>query len=62
MEMWAEDERLRRITQYNDRADTLEILGDDEKADEAREMIQDATIRPNYLPAPSALHRETKGN
>ena len=62
MEMWAEDERLRRITQYNDRADTLEILGDDEKADEAREMIQDATVRPNYLPAPSALHRETKGN
>lgn len=61
MEMWAEDERLRYITEFNERADMLETLGDEEKSAEAREMIQDATIRPNYMPAPSALHRETQG-
>ena len=62
MQMWAEDERLRHITDFNDRADTLEVLGDEEKSEEAREMIQDATVRQSYLPTPTALHRETKGN
>ena len=62
MQMWEEDERLRLITEFNDRADTLEALGDEEKSDEAREMIQDLTARQSYLPAPSALHRDTKGN
>ena len=32
------------------------------ESDEAREMIQDLTARQSYLPAPSALHRDTKGN
>ncbi len=62
MQMWAEDERLRHITEFNDRADILQALGDDEKSDEARKMIEDATVRQSYLPDPSALHRETKGN
>ena len=62
MQMCEEDERLRLITEFNDRADTLEALGDEEKSDEAREMIQDLTARQSYLPAPSALHRDTKGN
>lgn len=61
MQMWEEDERLRQISDYNERADMEEALGDDEKAKETRRLIQETTARDAGVP-PSALHRETKGN
>lgn len=61
MEMWEEDERLRQISDYNERADMEEALGDDEKADETRRLIRETTARDAGVP-PAALHRETKGN
>lgn len=61
MQMWEEDERLRQITDYNERADMEEALGEDEKSKETRRLIQETTARDAGVP-PSALHRETKGN
>lgn len=61
MEMWEEDERLRHIADYNERADMEEALGDDEEAEETRRLIRETTARDAGVP-PSALHRETKGN
>lgn len=62
MAMWAEDERLRKMTDFQERADMLATLGEDEESEETRKMIQEATARDTTMPAPSALHRETKGN
>lgn len=61
MEMWEEDERLRHIADYNERADMEAALGEDEKSEETRRLIQETTARDAGLP-PSALHRDTKGN
>ena len=59
--MWEEDERLRQIADYNERADMEAALGEDEKSEETRRLIRESTAREAGLP-PSALHRDTKGN
>lgn len=57
MEMWEEDERLRQMKDFNDRADMEETLGEEEDAEETREMIREATHRHGG-PADSVLHRD----
>ncbi len=61
IQMWEEDERLRLMADYNERADMEAALGEDEKSKETRRLIQEATARDSGMP-PSALHREAKGN
>ena len=61
IKMWEEDERLRQIADYNERADMEAALGEDEKSEETRRLIRESTAREAGLP-PSALHRDTKGN
>jgi hypothetical protein len=61
MEMWAEDERLRHMADFNERAEMESALGEEEEAAETRRLIREATARDAGLP-PAALHRETKGN
>ncbi len=62
MEMWQEDERLRHIADFGERADMLSTLGEEEESEETRRMIQETTARQSYLPDASALHRDIKGN
>ena len=61
IQMWEEDERLRRMAEFEEHADTMAILGDEEESEEVRKLARDATARKVYLPDPSALHRETNG-
>jgi len=59
MKMWEEDERLRQMTDFNDRADMEEALGEDEDAEETRRLIRDATLREQG-PPDTVLHRDNK--
>jgi hypothetical protein len=45
MRMWEEDERLRQMTDFEERATMEEALGEDEQAKETRRLIRDATAR-----------------
>ena len=62
MEMWKEDERLRLIDEIQSHSDNALLLGDKKEAAELKTLSNDTLGRRDYLPAASALHRETKGN
>ena len=57
MEMWREDERLRQMADFNDRADMESALGEEEDAEETRQLIRDASTREEG-PPDSVLHRD----
>jgi len=61
IQMWEEDERLRHMADFEERAAMESALGDDEKSQETRRLILETTAR-NEVVLPSALNRETKGN
>jgi len=61
MAMWEEDERLRQMRDFNDRADMEEALGEEEDADETRQMIRDATLHERG-PPDTVLHRDNNQN
>lgn len=58
MQMWQEDERLRHISDFNERADMEAALGEDENSEETRTLIREATAREGG-PPPTVLHRES---
>ena len=63
MEMWAEDERLRLIAEFDERADKVLLFGDEEGAKEIKMLSNDALGRKVYLPNPvGGLNRDAKGN
>ncbi len=57
MEMWQEDERLRQMADFNDRANMESALGEEEDAKETRELIRDASAREEG-PPDTVLHRD----
>ena len=59
MEMWKEDERLRQIGEIDDQVENLLHFGREDEAKELKELSNDTLGRRDYLPTPSALHRET---
>lgn len=45
LRMWEEDERLRHMADFEERAQLQEAVGEDEEAKETRKLIRDATAR-----------------
>ncbi|WP_221029486.1 hypothetical protein [Actomonas aquatica] len=55
MMMWQEDERLRLLDEINDQSANASFMGDEEKAEELKELAHDTLGRQDYLPTPTAI-------
>lgn len=60
--MWKEDERLRLLKDMENQSGTALLLSGEDEARELRNLSNSTLGRTEFLPAASALNRETKGN
>ena len=62
MMMWQEDERLRLLAEYGEAADLTAAAGDEKRAEELRELLNDTLSRePLFLNPSRVPYRDARG-